>query len=417
MSSIEDIVIVGGGLAGAAAAETLRAEGFDGRITLFADEPEPPYERPPLTKDYLRGESAFEKAVVHPASWYDEQKIDLALETQVTAIDPRESVVTLRNGRRRAFDRLLLATGSAPRTLDVPGKDLDGVHLLRTRAHADAIRKAAASAGQVVVVGGGWIGTEVAASIRQAGAAVTLVTPDAVPLERPLGTEVASIIRDLHLEHGVDIKAGRTVIGFGGRTGVESVHLSDGSWIPADLVVVGIGALPRVELASSAGLAVENGVVVDEFLTTSDPAIFAAGDVAAAWHPVFEARIRVEHWDNARRQGRVAARNMLGGQDAYERIPFFFTDQFDFGMEYAGHAPRWDRVVFRGDPESRKFIAFWLDGDRVVAGMNANIWKVNGAISALVRSRADVDVARLVDEDVPLTDIDEILEAPGVAAA
>ncbi|MFL5672092.1 MAG: NAD(P)/FAD-dependent oxidoreductase [Chloroflexota bacterium] len=417
MSSIENIVIVGGGMAGAAAAETLRAEGFDGRITLFGDEPEPPYERPPLTKDYLRGESQFDKAVVHPASWYEEQKIELALDTRVTAIDPHASAVTLRDGRRLAFDRLLLATGSAPRTVDVPGKDLEGIHLLRTRAHADAIRDAAARGHHVVVVGGGWIGTEVAASIRQAGPDVTLVTPDAVPLERPLGSEVAAIIRDLHLEHGVDIKPGRTVIGFGGRTSVESVHLSDGSSIAADLVVVGIGALPRVELAATAGLAVENGVVVDEFLSTSNPAIFAAGDVAAAWHPVFEARIRVEHWDNARRQGRVAAKNMLGGRDAYERVPFFFTDQYDFGMEYAGHAPRWDRVVFRGDPASRKFIAFWLDGDRVAAGMNANIWKVNGAISALVRSRAAVDVARLVDEDVPLTDLDAILQSPGAAAA
>ncbi len=414
MTSIGTIVIVGAGLAGAAAVETLRDEGFDGRIALFGDEADVPYARPPLTKDYLRGESSFEKAMVHPASWYDERRIELTLGTRVTAIDPREPSVTLHDGRRLAFDRLLLATGSAPRTLDVPGKDLEGVHLLRTRAHADAIREAVAGAGHVVVVGAGWIGSEVAASIRQSGARVTIVTPDAVPLERPLGIEVGSIVRDLHLEHGVEILAGRHVVGFGGRHSVEAVHLGDGSSIEADLVVVGIGATPRVELATAAGLAVADGVIVDEQLAASRPGIFAAGDVAAAWHPVFGSRIRVEHWDNARRQGRVAARNMLGRNEAYDRVPFFYTDQYDFGMEYAGHAPRWDRVVLRGDPSSRRFIAFWLQDHRVVAGMNANIWKVNGAISALVRSGSAVDVDRLVDEDVPLTDLDAILLAPAV---
>ena len=414
MTSIGTIVIIGAGVAGAAAAETLRDEGFDGRITLIGDEPEAPYERPPLTKDYLRGESAFDKAMVHPVSWYGEHAIDLTQETRVTAIDPHEPTVTLRNGKRLAFDRLLLATGSAPRVLDVPGKDLDGVHLLRTRAHADAIRAAAAGASHVVVVGAGWIGSEVAASIRQCGARVTVVTPDAVPLERPLGSEVGSVIRDLHLEHGVDILTGRQVVGFGGRHSVEAVHLGDGTSIDADLVVVGIGATPRVELAVGAGLAVSDGIIVDEHLATSRRGIFAAGDVAAAWHPVFGSRIRVEHWDNARRQGRVAARNMLGRREGYDRVPFFYTDQYDFGMEYAGHAPRWDRVVFRGDPASRRFVAFWLDGDRVVAGMNANIWKVNAAISAIVRSQAAVDLDRLVDEDVPLTDLDTILRPSGV---
>ena len=307
MTSIGTVVIVGGGLAGAAAAETLRDEGYKGRIAMFGEEPDLPYERPPLTKDYMRGESPFEKAVVHPASWYDERRIDLALGTAVTAIDPHESILTLRDGTRVAFDRLLLATGSAPRVLDVPGNALEGVHHLRTRAQADAIREAVPAAGHVVVVGGGWIGTEVAASIRQSGAAVTIVMPDAVPLERNLGIEVGSIVRDLHLEHGVEILAGRQVVGFGGRTSVEAVHLGDGSSIEADLVVVGIGATPRVELATAAGLAVSDGVVVDEYLATSRAGIFAAGDVAAAWHPVFESRIRVEHWDNARRQGRVAA--------------------------------------------------------------------------------------------------------------
>jgi len=301
------------------------------------------------------------------------------------------------------FDRLLLASGSAPRVLDVPGNSLDGVHLLRTHAHADAIRAAVPAAGRVVVVGGGWIGTEVAASIRQSGASVTIVMPDAVPLERVLGIEVGTIIGDLHREHGVEILAGRHVAGFGGRTSVEAVHMSDGSSIEADLVVVGIGAMPRVELATAAGLAVADGVVVDEHLATSRPGIFAAGDVAAAWHPVFGSRIRVEHWDNAKRQGPVAARNMLGRREAYDRVPYFYTDQYDFGMEYAGHASRWDRVVFRGDPASREFIAFWLAEGRVLAGMNVNVWDVAEPIQALIASRAVVDERRLTDPDVPLT--------------
>ncbi|MFL5675424.1 MAG: NAD(P)/FAD-dependent oxidoreductase [Chloroflexota bacterium] len=415
MSSIKTIVIVGGGMAGATAAETLRDEGFEGRIVLFAAEAELPYERPPLTKDYLRGGSPFEKALVHPASWYDERDVDLVRSTTVTSIDRPAGNVILADGTRVAFDRLLLATGSAPRVLDVLGNDLDGVHLLRTRRDADAIRTAAAKAERVVVVGGGWIGTEVAASLRQGGAAVTVVMPDDVPLEKQLGVEVGSMVRDLHVEHGVEFVGARQVVGFGGRSSVEAVHLSDGSSLAADLVVVGIGATPRVELATAAGIEVSNGVVVDEHLATSAPNVFAAGDVAAAWHPLFESRIRVEHWDNARRQARVAAKNMLGANETYDRIPFFFTDQYDFGMEYAGYAPRWDRVVFRGDPASRRFIAFWLDGERVAAGMNANIWKVNGAISALVASRAAVDVGRLTDENVPLTDLDAILLRSRVA--
>jgi 3-phenylpropionate/trans-cinnamate dioxygenase ferredoxin reductase subunit len=396
----------------------VRAVGCAGRLVVVGVAPVRPSAPPPLTKEYLRGESPFEKAQVHPADWYDERRIEIARATRVTAIDPAASTVTVDDGAQVAFDRLLLATGSAPRPLGVPGARLGGVHLLRTRAHADAIRAAVGSASRVVVVGGGWIGTEVAASIRQRGAAVTLITPDDVPLEKPLGTEVATIIRDLHLEHGVKILAGRQVVGFGGTTAVERVDLDDGTSIPADLVVVGIGATPRVELATAAALPVSGGgVEVDEHLATTHPGISAAGDIASAWHPVFRTRIRVEHWDNARRQGRVAARNMLGAREAYDRIPFFFTDQYDFGMEYAGYAPHWDRVVFRGDPATRRFIAFWLDGARVAAGMNANIWKVNNAISAIVRSRAAVNVDRLLDEDIPLSDLDAILrEAPAAVA-
>ena len=405
MTSIGTIVIVGAGLAAAAAAETLRAEGFDGRIVMIGDEAEPPYERPPLTKDYLRGESGFAAAVVHPRSWYDDQRIELMLRTLVSGLDPATRSVKLGDGSRVGFDRLLLATGSDPRTLDVRGDHLDGVHVLRTRGHADAIREAISPARQVVVVGGGWIASEVAASARQLGASVTMVAPSTVPLEKVLGLEVGTVYRALHLEHGVRIVAGRRVVGFDGETAVERVALDDGTTIDADLVVVGVGATPRVELARRAGLAVGDGVLVDSDLETDAPGIFAAGDIAAAWHPIFGRRIRVEHWDNARRQGRAAARNMLGMREPYERIPNMYSDQFDLGMEYAGHAPTWDRVVFRGDPATREFLAFWLDGDRVVAGMNANIWKVNGAIAEIVRSKASVDVGRLVDPNVPLDEV------------
>jgi 3-phenylpropionate/trans-cinnamate dioxygenase ferredoxin reductase subunit len=411
MRDISTIVIVGAGLAGAKAAEELRKEGFDGRLVLYGAERHRPYTRPPLSKGYLRGEEGLDKVYVHAEAWYAEQGVELVPGTTVHAIDAGARAVVLADGRRVAFDRLLLATGSEPRSLAVPGADLHGVHYLRTIDDADTLREAALAASRVVVIGGGWIGAEAAASIRELGREVTLVVSRSVPLERVLGTEVGAIYRDLHAERGVDVRANRRVRALRGHAGaVEAVETSDGKRVEADVVVVGAGAEPRTRLAGAAGLAVDDGILVDEHLETSVPGIFAAGDVASAMHPLLGERIRVEHWDNARRQGRVAARNMLGAGEPYARIPYLYSDQFDLGMEYAGHAPSWDRVVFRGDPASREFIVFWLRDGRVAAGMNVNIWKVNDAVSALVASGRRVDVERLADPAVPLAEVADLAE-------
>jgi 3-phenylpropionate/trans-cinnamate dioxygenase ferredoxin reductase subunit len=415
MTAIGTVLIVGAGLAGAKAAEALRKEGYDGRIVMCGEESQPPYLRPPLSKEYLRGESA--KLHVHPEAWYADHRIELSLSTRVAAIEPATREVVLADGARVAYDRLLLATGAAPRRLTIPGNDLAGVHYLRTLADAEAIREAATAAHHVIIVGGGWIGGEVAASLRQMGLPVAMIADGSVPFERLLGSAVGTVYADLHKENGVELAMNERAAAFLGSGSVEAVELASGARVEGDLVVVGVGALPRTHLAAAAGLDVDAGIVVDEYLETSVPGIYAAGDVAAAWHPDYESRLRLQHWDNARKQGGTAARNILGGREPYVRIPYLYSDQFDLGMEYAGYAPSWDRVVFRGDPASRSFIAFWLRDGRVVAGMNANIWKVNDAIGSLVASRRPVDVDRLVDPAVPLDDLDTLLGSHQLATA
>ena len=398
----QTFVIVGASLAGAKAAETLREEGFDGRVVLIGSESERPYERPPLTKDYLRAESPREKGYVHPEAFYDEHDIELMTETTVTALDPAQSRIELEDGRGLDYDRLLLTTGAEPRRLPIPGADLDGVYYLRTLADCDVLRERLDEGGRVVVIGAGWIGAEFAASARQRGAEVTVIDPLSVPLERVLGPEAGTVYRDVHRDHGVELLLGTGVEGFEGDGSVRGVKTSDGRTIECDFAVVGIGVTPRVELAEAAGLKTDNGVVVDQALATSAPGVYAAGDVANAWHPFYERQIRVEHWANALNQGPAAARAMLGQAVAYDRIPYFFSDQYDVGMEYSGFATEWDEVVFRGDPASREFVAFWLQEQRVVAGMNVNVWDVNEHIQTLIRSRQVVDVAALADPDAPL---------------
>jgi 3-phenylpropionate/trans-cinnamate dioxygenase ferredoxin reductase component len=364
-------VIVGAGLAGAKAAETLREEGYDGRLLLLGAEPERPYERPPLSKEYLRGEAEREDASVHAAGFYAEHDIELRTGTAVTALDAGARELELHGGERLAFDRLLLATGAAPRRLSLPGAQLDGILALRTLADSDALRARLDGGGRLVVVGAGWIGSEVAASARQRGLDVTLVAPEAVPLQRVLGLEVGAVYRDLHRDHGVDLRMEARVEAFEGDGRVERVRLQDGAAIACDAVVVGVGVAPRTALAEAAGLAVGNGVLVDARLETSVPGIFAAGDVANHLHPVL-GRLRVEHWDNALHQGPAAARAMLGSDEPYARTPYFFSDQYDVGMEYAGHPAGWDRVVLRGDPATRELSALWFSGERVVAAMGMN---------------------------------------------
>ena len=397
-------VIVGAGMAGGKAAETLREEGFDGRIVLLGAEPDRPYERPPLSKDYLRGEAERQTIYLQEdAGWYAEHDVELRPSTVVASLDVADNVVVLADGERVGYDRLLLATGAEPKRLPIPGADLAGVHVLRTVADSDALRDVLDTGGRLVVVGAGWIGCEVAASARQRGMEVAVIEPQSVPLERVLGPELGAFYRDVHLDHGVELRLGGGVEAFEGADRVERVRTSDGASVDCDAVVVGIGVAPRTELAEGV-LDVDDGVVVDAGLRASVDGVFAAGDVANHDHPLL-GRLRVEHWANALEQGPAAARAMLGQDVAYERVPYFFSDQYDVGMEYAGHSRPGDEVVFRGDPATREFIAFWLRDGRVTAGMNVNVWDVNEQIQALVREGATVEVGRLTDSDVELDEV------------
>jgi 3-phenylpropionate/trans-cinnamate dioxygenase ferredoxin reductase subunit len=403
MPAPKEIVIVGAALAGAKAAETLREEGYDGRLVLVGNEDERPYERPPLSKDYLRGEAEREKAYVHPAGYYAEQGIEFLMGTQVTAIDPRDRSVTLSSGERLGWDRLLLTVGAEPRRLSIPGSDLPRVLYLRTLWDSDRLRDVIGEGGRLAVIGAGWIGSEVAASARQKGMEVTVVERLEVPLGTVVGAEVGRIYADLHRDHGVDLITGATVEAIEGAYDVQGVRLAGGRTIECTAVLVGVGVVPRTALAVAAGLAVDNGILVDGTLRASAPDVFAAGDVANAEHPFYGRRVRVEHWANALNQGPAAARSMLGSTEPYARLPYFFSDQYDVGMEYSGLADPDVPVVFRGDPATREVIAFWLDdANRVLAGMNINVWDVNEAVQALIRSRTPVDPARLADPDVPL---------------
>ena len=405
MTNDRTFVIVGASLAGAKAAETLRAEGFDERVVLIGAEHERPYERPPLSKDYLRGEVDRETVYVHPDGFYAEHDIELRLGRTAVSLNTAARELALDDGKRLCYDRLLLTIGAEPRRLSIPGGELDGVLYLRSVGDCDALRGRLDLGGRVVVIGAGWIGAEVAASARQRGLEVTVIDPLTVPLERVLGTEVGAVYRDIHLDHGVQMLMGTGVEAFEGGTAVERVRTTDERELACDFVVVGVGVQPRTGLAAQAGLAVDNGILVDEHLQTRAPGVFAAGDAANAHHPFYGERIRVEHWANALHQGPIAARAMLGEPDVYDRLPYFFSDQYDVGMEYAGFARTWDRVVFRGDPATREFIAFWLVEDRVVAGMNANVWDVTDPIQRLIRDRVAVDDRRLVDPDVSLEDL------------
>jgi 3-phenylpropionate/trans-cinnamate dioxygenase ferredoxin reductase subunit len=404
MPTDQTFVIVGAALAGAKAAETLREEGFDGRIVLVGAEPERPYERPPLSKDYLRRETT-DKPYVHDEGFYEENDIELRIGTEVESIDRSGSDVVLTDGKRIGFDRLLLTTGAEPRRLNVPGGDLDGVLYLREVADSDAIAERVEAGGKLVTIGAGWIGAEVAASARTKGCEVTILERGALPLERVLGPELGAIYRDIHADHGVELLPSTELEAIEGDGAVRAVRTADGRSIDADFVVVGVGVIPRTQLAEAAGLELRNGIVTNEQLETSAAGIYAAGDVANALHPFYGDHIRVEHWANALNQGPAAARNMLGKQAPYDNLPYFFSDQYDVGMEYAGYATKWDEVVFRGDVAGREFIAFWLADGRVVAGMNVNVWDVIDDIQALIRSKAEVDRERLEDPDVPLTEL------------
>jgi 3-phenylpropionate/trans-cinnamate dioxygenase ferredoxin reductase subunit len=408
MSQNGAYVIVGASLAGAKAAEALRAQGFDGPVILIGDETELPYERPPLSKGYLLGTAERDSIYVHSADWYGEHDVDLRLGTTVTAIDPSAHDLTLAGGSQVGYARLLLTTGSSPRRLPVPGADLPGVLYLRRVADTEQLKTTFQAASRVAVIGAGWIGLETTAAARAAGVEVTVLEAADLPLLRVLGAEVAQVFAALHREHGVDLRFGvqvAEITSAGGRA--SGVLLADGTHVAADAVIVGVGITPNVQLAEAAGLEVSNGIVVDSQLRSSDPDIFAAGDVANAYHPLLGKRIRVEHWANALNQPSTAARAMLGQDVAYDRVPYFFTDQYDLGMEYSGYVEPggYDQVVFRGDVGKREFLAFWLRGGRVLAGMNVNVWDVSDAVQDLVRAARPADVSRLADPSVPLEEV------------
>ncbi|MFG3479783.1 NAD(P)/FAD-dependent oxidoreductase [Streptomyces sp. NPDC047980] len=405
MSPENTFVIVGGGLAAGKAAEALREHGHRGPLVIIGDERERPYIRPPLSKGYLLGKEERDSIFVHPEDWYAEHDVELLLGTSAASVDVRAREVELDGGRRVPYAKLLLATGSSPRRLSVPGADLDNVLYLRRVGDSERLRAAFTEGARIVVIGGGWIGLETAAAARTAGAEVTVLEHSELPLLKVLGREAAEVFAGLHKDHGVDLRPRAEVESITGTDGrVDGVQLADGSRLDADAVVVGIGITPNVRLAQEAGLEVRDGIVTDEHLRTSVADIYAAGDVANAYHPRLGRHLRVEHWANALNQPLTAALSMLGQDAVYERLPYFYTEQYDLGMEYTGYAEPggYDRVVFRGDVAGREFIAFWMAKNRVLAGMSVNVWDVIDPIRALIQAGAGIDEARLSDPGVPL---------------
>jgi NADPH-dependent 2,4-dienoyl-CoA reductase/sulfur reductase-like enzyme len=399
-------VIAGASLAGAKAAETLRDEGFDGEIVLLGAEPERPYERPPLSKGYLLGKDSRDSIYVHAAEWYAEHHVDLRQGVTVTAINRGASTVATSgpagDGEVR-YDKLLLATGASPRRLAFPGSDREEVLYLRTVGDSDRLRSVFQPGTRVVVAGAGWIGLETTAAARSADCPVTVLEPQPSALHDQIGPELGAVFARLHQAHGVEFRFGERAVEF--RPGM--VITSGGAEIPADVLVVGIGAAPNEDLAARAGLEVGNGVLTDAALRTSDENIFATGDVANSFNPLLGRRVRVEHWANALNGGPAAARSMLGQPVSYDRVPYFYSDQYELGMECAGlpEPGRYDQILYRGDPATLEFIAFWLSGGAVIAGMNVNVWDVNDDIQSLIRSARPVDVGRLTNPEIPLPEV------------
>jgi 3-phenylpropionate/trans-cinnamate dioxygenase ferredoxin reductase subunit len=399
------LAIVGASLAGAKAAESARESGYDGRIVLIGDEAAAPYERPPLSKAVLRGEAEPASTRVHPDGFYEEHDVEFVTD-RVVAIDSASRRVELSDGDTLPFDAAILATGAEPRRLAVPGGELDGVRYLRSVDDSNRLRDAIRAASRVAVIGAGWIGSEVAASARQMGADVVLIAPSPVPLGHVLGDDIGEMFRRLHADHGVQLRLGVGVGELRGSGAVEEVVLTDGATEAADLVVVGIGVTPRTDVAGAGSrLAVDNGIVVDQHLETNEAAIYAAGDVANAWHPRYRRHVRVEHWANALNQGTTAGRNVAGWRLAYDRLPYFFSDQYDLGLEYVGLSSSSDELIVRGDLDAREFVAFWHHDGVVSAAMNVNVWDVVDDLKAIVAAERPVDPDRLADPRVAFGDV------------
>jgi 3-phenylpropionate/trans-cinnamate dioxygenase ferredoxin reductase subunit len=398
----ETFVIVGAGLAGGGAAATLRQEGFDGGMILVGAEPRPPYERPPLSKEYLRDEFSFEQALVQPPGFYDENGIETRFGVRAVRVDAVDRVVELEGGERVAYDKLLVTTGGRNRHFPIPGVDLEGIYDLRTVADSDHIRAEIAPGRRAVVVGMGFIGSEVAASLRRSGVDVVVVDRNEVPLRRVLGEEVGRVIEGIHRDHGASMVFEDTVAAFEGAGRVERVTTGRGRRIECDFVVVGLGTEPVTELLAGTGAEIDNGVVVDEYLRTGVEGIYAAGDVANHYHPVFERHIRVEHWQNALKQGPAAARSMLDKGEPYEEIPWFWSDQYEHNLQYAGFHTEWDELVVRGSMEERNFVAFYRKDARVLAAVAVNRGRDLRRSMPLIKAREPVDAAKLCDLGVDL---------------
>ena len=401
----ETFVIVGASLAGGGAAATLRQEGFDGGVVLIGAEPQPPYERPPLSKEYLRGESPFDEALVQSPDFYEENGIETRFGVRATRVDAAEGVIELDDGERVAYDKLLVATGGRNRHFPIPGLDLEGVHSLRTVADADRIRAEIAPERKAVVVGMGFIGSEVAASLRQSGVDVVVVDRNQVPLRRILGEEVGRVVEGIHRDHGTSMVFEDTVAAFEGAGRVERVITGRGRRIECDFVVVGLGIEPATDLLTDTGAEIDNGVVVDEYCRTNVEGIYAAGDVANHYHPVFGRRIRVEHWQNALKQGPAAARNMLEKDEPYDEVPWFWSDQYEHNLQYAGFDTEWDELVVRGSMEERNFTAFYRKDRRVLAVVAVNRGKDLRRSMPLIKAREHIDAAKLCDLDVDLREL------------
>ncbi|MDC5699029.1 FAD-dependent oxidoreductase [Intrasporangium calvum] len=415
MSTSDPIVIVGGGLAAARAIEAIRESDQDVPVVLVGKENRLPYDRPPLSKGVMLGNDPEESAFSHPREWYDDNHVELRLGVAADRLDPATRTLTLSDGSQLAYGSLLLATGSGLRKLDVPGTDLADVFYLRSMTDSAKIRARLVPGSDVVIIGAGWIGLEVAAAARHHGAEVTIVEPQSAPLLGVVGEQVGSWFADLHRSHGVTLRLGEGVERLEGEDGrVTTVVTSSGERLPADTVVIGVGIRPNTRLAEDAGLEVDNGIVVDEALRTSADGVFAAGDVANWFNPTLGTHVRVEHWANAHDGGYAAGQSIVGKEVHYGPVPFFYSDQYDIGLEYAGYVPRGTdtEVVFRGDPASNEFMTFWVvpegDGVRVLAGMHVNVWDTMDAVQELVRNRTVVDRERLADKEIPLDQLDSV---------
>jgi len=405
MEASSTYVIVGASLAGGRAAETLRAEGFAGHILLVGAEPDRPYERPPLSKQYLRREWSRDKVFLHPAEYYDQQHIELRLGQRVQRVATSEKRVALATGTPIAYDKLLIATGASPRRLHVPGGNLEGVEYLRTLRDADTLGATLKHTPRVLIVGASFIGSEVAASARMLGCQVTMLEAAAVPLLHALGERMGAVYAGFHRDHGVDLRLGEGIAAFRGAGRLEEAVTTSGAHIPCDLAIVGIGVAPVVDFLEGSGLAVNNGITTDELCRTGLPDIFAAGDVANWWHPMLRERLRVEHFDHADNQGKAAARSMLGRGEPYAPTLYFWSDQYDLSLEYAGHATRWDQIVLRGNPDQRSFCAFYLQEGHIKACLSVNRSADLAKAQGLIAGGRAVEARQLADEGTDLAQL------------